>query len=259
MNRLGILILIWLLPAVAVCEWIAPSDPDVEEIYRSIHKDIANENFEDALKKHVWFYDNVLKIDESYYGVRLSFALASWIHLSTIYSPAMEALEEKIQIAEEKIRTGDTCCKSAFHDFASINRELNRESETVRLFVWLDVNNPQAAKRNFNLAKPALITLKNYQLILKYLDPDAEFYELRHEFNRNYESREKFSRPAQFEKYMYKSYTYGITTLVALLVIGQNIEKAQEIVEDSQLVFSSEEFKNELEKALNGNVPDSWP
>lgn len=48
--------------------------------------------YEEALERHIWYHENALKYDQAQYGVRLSFALGSWVQLGKAYPKALEAL-----------------------------------------------------------------------------------------------------------------------------------------------------------------------
>lgn len=49
-------------------------------------------DFAGALAKHVWFHEHALDVDPACSGVRLSFALGSWLQLGRKYPLALETL-----------------------------------------------------------------------------------------------------------------------------------------------------------------------
>lgn len=59
-------------------------------------------HYEAALAKHIWFYNEALKINPNMYGVRLSFALSYWKQLADVYPPAKVKLIEARDEAEKK-------------------------------------------------------------------------------------------------------------------------------------------------------------
>ena len=158
--------------------WIPPENPDPEKIYESMKQDFVEKRFEDALAKQIWFHKNVLKYRQSFYGVRLSYALSHWIALGSEYPPALEALEEIRLETERKARAANKCCTNAFHDYASINRELGKHEETVHLFNWIDKNKPEYAERIFEIAKPALLAAGRHDSLVRYMNFDSALHKL---------------------------------------------------------------------------------
>ena len=129
----------------AAADWVLPDNSDPHQILAAAKADTAARRFEDALAKHEWFYDHVLEVDESFYGVRLSFALADWHVLAQHYPPAQQALHARREAAEQKVLQGEQVRRS-FHDLFAINRELNDDQLTVAVFMQLDHNNRGCAR-----------------------------------------------------------------------------------------------------------------
>jgi tetratricopeptide (TPR) repeat protein len=87
-------------------------------------------DYEEALKKHLWYHHNILKHQPSQYGVRLSFALGYWIELAGKYPPALKSLKEVRDGL--KLKLGND--KEAFHDYLSINQYLKDYQETLETY-----------------------------------------------------------------------------------------------------------------------------
>lgn len=108
-----------------------PNDPMLRmrlgDAYRELGQDEA------ALKEYLWCFDKGEQHAESFHGVRLSFLLSGIEELGRRYSPAMTALLERRQRAEERIVDG-----SAEYDdiavFSSINRTLDEDQSTIALY-----------------------------------------------------------------------------------------------------------------------------
>ena len=108
-----------------------PNDPmlrkDLGNAYREMGQDEA------ALKEYLWCFDEGEQHEESLHGVRLSFLLSDIEELGRRYPPAMTALLERRQRAEERIVDG-----SAEYDdiavFSSINRTLDEDQSTIALY-----------------------------------------------------------------------------------------------------------------------------
>src|SRR6266404_4256391 len=112
--------------------------------------------FHAALMKHVWFHNHALEISKSYYGVRLSFALADWMELAQKYPPALTALR-KIRDKKMARLSRGKADRDLFHDVDSINRRLKESAATVELFKKIDKMNARFATSIYHLADEAII------------------------------------------------------------------------------------------------------
>lgn len=245
--------------SVVGASWEPPENPDPGQILDSVHEDRKQGNYADALAKHLWIHDNILKIDNSYYGVRLSFALMYWHELAQVYPPAMEAFERKLAEAKKRSILNDSCCDEGIHEYIAFNRTLGRHSDTAEFFEWLSLNNPNQARRYINIAKPSLLQTKRYELLLKYLDPHLEMLRLQNEFEYHSQTANSFSQESELMEFAIKSFTNGSATLVALLVISERHDLAKSKAESALHVYDSESFRSELDDALHGKVPNPWP
>lgn len=239
--------------------WTPPPDPKPAEILKEAQADAEAERYEDALAKHVWFYRNALKHERSLYGVRLSFALSSWVRLAEVYPPALEKLKAVRDEDAETARKGGEDAREAFHGFETINENLTEEEKTKDLFVWLDHNKPNVAKQVFDLAKPALVKTKEYKLAGKYLDPANDFKRLAHDYKELTLQAEKTESGARLKQFGERRFTNGVATLIALLVVNDRKYEAAQIAEAASREWNSPEFLAALKKAWEGNVPDPWP
>jgi len=135
-----------------------------------------------ALKKHIWFHNHSLKIRKSYYGVRLSFALAYWMELAAKYPPALAALRKIRDRKTERLLRGKAD-RALFHDVESINYRLKEPGATVALFKRIDEKNERFASAIYDLADEALVAAEEYNLARKHLgDPSIRFENARRNF-----------------------------------------------------------------------------
>lgn len=247
-------------PPSTVSTWTPPQNPNPQEILDDAQADAQAGKYADALAKHVWFYQNALKYDQGLYGVRLSFALSYWIDLGATYPPALEKLKALRDEAETNVREGKNV-KDSFHDVKSINEVLKEDAKTVQLFIWLDSNKPDSAKIVFNRAEPALIKSKEYRLCGKYIDdPDASFSRNLNLYRKNMELVPKPGFGGKnLQNFAEKNFINETTTLIALLVVNDRKVEAQQIVNTISKEQNIPEFKDEIQKALNGEVPQPWP
>jgi len=249
--------LLGLVAGMAVADWTPPSNPNPEKILDEAEADTAAGRYSDALAKHLWFHQNALKYAPAMYGVRLSFALSSWGTLACLYPPALDQLKAVRDEAAEVVRNGGDS-RHAFHDFASINRELSEEAQTKDLFLWLDTNNPTVAGQVYDIAQPALVDQKQYLVCGKYIDPQRSFARLR----RLYRIDREMARDPHLKdmkSFGEQSFAYQAATLVALLVLNDRKLEAERIAAQAQSVSHNRRLSKQLTAALGGTCPKRWP
>ena len=254
-----VIVLVLIISNQSFGDWTPPKEIDLSQILDSAYEDKKNKNYKDALAKHIWFHENSLKIDSSYYGVRLSYAMSAWVELSQVYPPALEALKELSEKTEKLVKEGGKCCRDAFHDYVSINRTLNREDKIVDLFKWLDSNNPIAAKRTYDLAQPALVVQREYILCGKYINPQEDYMKLTEMYETNIEMSNDPQFGASMKSFADDSFVNGVTTLVGILAVSGRSDEASNVAKQSLEIMKGEIYEAELNNALNGKVPNPWP
>jgi len=256
-----IVFLFYSLMTAVASGWTPPDNPDPQEILSEAERNATAQRYEDALAKHLWFHENALKYQPSIGAVRLSFALSAWARLGTAYPPALAKLCAIRDVTEQRVRE---TTKSArvfdwFQEFGAINQQLHTEQRTAELFLWLDEQHPDVAKRCFGVAEPALIRGKQYRLCGKYLEPDLAFESMRHMY-RYHLLRAQDSRSGnRDEDYAQKMFANRAATLVALLVLNDRKEEANRIVAAAAQEWDNPRFKQQLEAAVRGMVPEPWP
>lgn len=259
LSRAFFCFFIMVISNMCQAEWTPPDDPDLQEILTEAGEDRRSGHYKEALEKHIWFHDESLNIDRSFYGVRLSFALAEWVELVKVYPPAKKKLVETSDKNEGLVKEGGDCSREAFHDFVSINREMGRDEKVVELFKWVHLNHPEKAKRFFSLAQPALVKSNEYMLSGKYIDPNKDLAKLSDMYNRNYELSKDPKFGKEMQEFAEKSFSNSVCILVATLVLNERDREAEDIAYKSKEILNSESFKNDLDKALKGNMPNPWP
>jgi len=111
-----------------------------------------------ALKEFLWCYDEGMPRVTGYGGVRNSFLLSSIAQLGTNYPPALAALRERRDQAQQRM-LGSESDPDATQDFASINRELHENQNTLAAFDQL----PAEDRRRQALASVAYSLLVDGQ------------------------------------------------------------------------------------------------
>jgi hypothetical protein len=242
-------------------DWTPPANPQPDKILTEAEDDACAGRYADALAKHVWFHENALKYAPAMYGVRLSFALGSWHQLAEVYPPALAELKAVRDAAATSVRAGGDPFH-AFSDFAAINRELNEQGQTKDLFLWLDANNPQAAKKVFDIAQPPLIQAKEYRICGRYLDADRSFrrtVEL-YRVTRGEDGPDpEGDYKAEMQSFARDAFANKVANLVALLVLNDRLEDADRIAVEARKVSDDPKLQDMLARALKGELPPEWP
>ena len=256
-------VLLLLATPLSAAGWTPPKNPDPNKILTEAQEDTRAGRYADALAKHVWFYENALAYAPAMYGVRLSFALSYWVSLADAYPPALTKLESVRDTAATRVRE-ERNPQSAFHDFASINRELKEQQRTTDLFLWLDSKRPDAARQVFGIAEPALVEAKEYKVCGKYLDPDESFDLMVNVYREN---KRMAHDPAtgigdssrMLDRFADKSFSNGVSTLVGLLVLNDRKADADRIAAEALKESDNPELKALVGRALKGELPPRWP
>ncbi|HKI68635.1 MAG TPA: hypothetical protein VKA67_03545, partial [Verrucomicrobiae bacterium] len=200
--------------------WTA-KDPNPQVILDEAEADAKNGNYTNALAKQIWIYDNSLKYEPAFAGVRLSFALQDWIHLGKVYPPALEKLKAVRDKAGENAgnMTGQKLYE-AFEDFEAINNALGQDVKTKELFSWLDSNKLVEARDVFNLAEPALVKSKAYRLCGKYINADASFAQALQSYRMTSKIAKSPKLGQKVQDFAEKKFENTTTTIIALLVVN---------------------------------------
>ncbi len=123
--------------------------------------------YEEALKRHLWFHEHALEHEPGMYGVRLSFALSYWKQLGTVYPPAIEAMKKVRDEKTLKMEKGEGR-RELFHDVTALNRTLDENGKTVKLFRKLDQEQPALAKACWLMGRDEIFEARAYDLVKKY-------------------------------------------------------------------------------------------
>ena len=161
-------------PAVAPGEKV-----DLQKIL-SEATDLMNQgDYEGALQRHIWYHNHALQYDEGQSGVRLSFALSSWVELGRRYPKAKQALME-IRDRDAKALAEGNGYTDLFSDVSSINRELNDENATYELFKRIRDKDPRLAEQCYFWVEDLLVAKGEYQWCYDHMgDPQVRFDRIR--------------------------------------------------------------------------------
>ncbi len=238
--------------------WTPPANPDPHAILEEAEDDSRAGRHERALEKFVWYHENALKFEPALKGVRLSFALSHWYELGKKYPPALEAMKHARDQSAAAVRSGGDV-RSAFNDMAAINRTLGEESLTRATFEALDRDDPPAAKAVFNLAQPALIRGRAYALAGKYVDPPRDLARMIERYREAKRTVADSGAGADHADFAERYFTNSAATLVAVLAVNARNKEAEGIAAAATKEWEDPVFRESLESALRGVVPEPWP
>jgi hypothetical protein len=203
-------------------------------------------NYEAALEKHVWFHDNALKIQPSYYGVRLSFALGDWVDLGNVYPKALQKLRSIRDQKTNLLLAGNTD-RPLFHDVRSINDFLKDSSATVDLFKRIESANSDFASNIYDLADKALLEAREYALARKYLgDPEKRFATAQRYFEEGIEFAKTSIAPDPARRATEQIFSEDVCLLIRILHHTGDAEVAARIQQAALEMFDDDKIRNAL-------------
>jgi hypothetical protein len=200
---------------------------DAQSVFREAVTLTREGRFEEALQKHLWFHEHALEYEPALAGVRLSYALASWLELGEKYPPALAALIS-IRDAKTKAITDGNGSPLLFHDLVAINDCLKESSRTVELFKTIHGTFPELARQCYLLAESYLVADREYAICASYIpDPLVKFEEIRQLFQVQLEIAEENPslRDAGIKDYAEAKFVSDVCLLVEILVgVGRKQE-----------------------------------
>jgi hypothetical protein len=249
-----------LLAVIAVssyAEWMPPLAPNAAEILREAQTDIKTKKYADSLAKHVWFYQHTLKFSPELHAVQLASALSSWRQLGKVYKPALIKLKFIRDTAEIGVKENVNEYEM-FQGFVAINRELKEEKKTKDLFLWIDANNPELAHQVYPLVQRPLVVAKEYKVCGRYIEAESNYQRLVENYHRDLALSKDPKFGKEMQKFGEKSFSNGVTTLIALLVVNGRPAEAEKIAAAAPVEWNNPSFQKDIKKALKGKVPKPW-
>jgi len=150
-------------------------DIDPGEVLSEARDAYAKKNYSLALEKYQWFYQNAIEIQESYYGVRLSYCLDEWAQLGDEYPEAKGALTKlKTTTLSEFKKTNS---RRLFHEYSSISEYLKCKSEVLDEFLMIDSTNQEQASKLFSFVYEYCASNEMWDLCAKYLGNGYKQYQ----------------------------------------------------------------------------------
>ncbi len=216
---------------------LAVGAADMQAYLQETQKMVRAGEYEEALKRHVWFHENALDHNPGMTGVRLSFALSDWARLGEKYPPALEELKALRAAKEEKIRDGEGSFE-LFHDVTAINRTLSQPEKTLELFKSIEEESPELSARYWIVVKDVAFQFKDYELINRNLsDVEGEYRKI----YANYLRTIGPMRNTPAGDWMEKKFKADTDQLAALATHNGDAKAAQKIKERARKVLASKD------------------
>ncbi|MEL6951023.1 MAG: hypothetical protein AAGM16_13015 [Pseudomonadota bacterium] len=219
----------------------------VPEDLEQIDALIEDGAFDEALKRHLWFYE-ASRTTPGMGGVRLSYALDSWLTLAQLYQPAMDALVETKDRNKHALIDGHGAFDE-FHDVYAINHYLENESETYDVFASLHENYPDTSRRCYTVVQELLIERGEYDLCASYIDnplKQDEKIERLHRVNLNYAAKRVGPSDREFDEWTRESYVSQVTQLIEILSRSSNSGVAKQVQSRALSYMDSTEIRDAI-------------
>ncbi|MGA2281434.1 MAG: DUF4019 domain-containing protein [Verrucomicrobiota bacterium] len=195
----------WITNAPAFAETWSPTSapgekPDMSKILEEAKNLMAQDKYEEALQRHIWYHNHALEFDQGQTGVRLSFALADWIELGRHYPKAKQALIEIRDRDTQKLLNGKGYF-NLFMDVHSINQYLGDDDATYALFKSIEQCEPQLAQQCYFVVENLLVQKGEYETCRKYMgDPQFRFDSIRRTYEAELQSGQRLADVQQRTK-----------------------------------------------------------
>ncbi|MCG8670506.1 MAG: hypothetical protein MI867_13900 [Pseudomonadales bacterium] len=148
------------------------SDPG--EVLNKARKAYQDRDYPAALENYQWFYHNSLDIDQSYYGVRLSYCLDEWAALGKEFPRAANALT---RLKEDTLsHFSNTKSRKAFHEYSSICEYLECEDEVFEQFLTVRSSDKDLAEKLFTFVYEYCASKEMWDLCREYIGNGYDQY-----------------------------------------------------------------------------------
>jgi hypothetical protein len=128
---------------------------------------IAQKQWRKALNAYVWCFQNCLRADPSFVGVRNRVLPRKMVELAKKYPPAAVTLEEYLLGIERRLRVREAVDDSDISFFAAANEALDKPQRTTDLFLVLSTQSGSASARSLiGESVPELLKRRMYREVL---------------------------------------------------------------------------------------------
>jgi hypothetical protein len=209
------------------------------EYLKYIYKLIEDKQYQKAFEEHQYFFEESIKTP-GLGAVRISYGLSSWAELGKVYPPAHAALVKMSDDRKSLILSGEKS-SDVFHEYAAINRYIDKKHETIHTFLIVDKKFPDNAPRFYILTEALLVEEKKFDVVKKYLnDPIFKYENIRHRRELDLSQLRKKS-PIRTIQEINSNFETEVKELIDITMkIGMQDE--------------ADEIKNRFESYFNGNL-----
>lgn len=221
---------------------------------REARSAFKEKNYSLSLKKYQWFYENSIKIDQSFYGVRLSYCLGEWAELGKVFPPAQVAL---VKLKNNTLATfKDTYSKSSFHEYSSISGYLNNSIEVYQEFLIIHKSDKELAKCLFTYVYKYCAENGHWDICYEYFESGYNTYDSTLEM---FDHLIKFSNTKQstsIKKDAIETIEREILWLLNTLYYGNAKEKYEEILDKTKKDLKKRGF-DEIYDSIYSKAPST--
>ncbi len=206
--------------------------------------------YEEALKRQLYFHE-ASKYSAGMGGVRLSYALSTWMELADKYEPAKEAMLEISDKSKKHVLENDDNYEefSYFHDFCSINENLGLTQNILELFFKVKDINPAQARGYYHYVENLLIENKEYELCNEYIgDPIKKYIEIEdfHKLNHEIMIEQPKLNDNTFREFTRDTYIFSVCKLIEVLLATRQKNNARAVQEKALEYFDCSEIRNAI-------------
>lgn len=145
------------------------------EILGIARRAYQDKDYPTALENYQWFYNNALYINQSFYGVRLSYCLDEWAELGKVFPDAAEAL---LRLKENALlEFSNTKSRIAFHEYSCICDYLECKEEVFQQFLAIQESDQDLAEKLFTVVYEYCASQEMWETCRKYLGNGCKQYE----------------------------------------------------------------------------------
>lgn len=209
---------------------------------------VEDGQYQKALDAHLWFHEQS-KSSPAMGGVRLSFALSSWLELGKKYPSALDALKA-VRDKDKELLLSGTGDFSNFHDFSAINQTLGLNQQTVELFLRLDEQSSEQTEIYYIVAEALLIKAQQYDIISKYIgDPIVKYENMRYmrERSLSYANSSAASQKVFLLDSANQQYIQGVLNLLKVCLAIDKKDAALEIQKRALSYYDDDKIRDAIQ------------
>jgi len=225
------------------------------EVLKSARAAVKAEDYPKALENYEKFFDRALLDqgeDHNYYGVRLSYCLDEWAQLGQKFTPAIERLKAKAEVALARFEQARD--PENFHDFLCISDYLGQNEVAVAKFVEYHNSDPALANLGLRYIWDVLVDNQQWDVCARYLiDAESKYADTLYKYDQALSLSRKDLKldGGRFEEAIENMYARNVGNLLRALRNTGNQEVAKRI---EALSHSDMESRGKAEVAARANA-----